>query len=97
MRRNKRNNEYNYVKWKLKSTLNLHYQTMSNNSFNAKLITEPMGIESNSILIMNYLVGDKLLFSTYTYADADQTYVKTGIYVAWYLYVFTSLTCGLLK
>ena len=68
---------------------------MSNSSFNAKLITEPMRTESNSILIMNYLVSDKLLFSTYTYTDAEQTYVKTGIYVAWYL--FTSLTCGLLK
>ena len=71
-------NEYNYIEWKAGFTLNLHYQTMSNNSFNAKLIPKPMSIESTGILVMDYFVNGKILLSTYTYVD--QTYIKIGIH-----------------
>lgn len=63
------NSEYNYIEWKLKSTLTSHYQTMSNISFNAKLITEPVDIESNGILVMDYPVNDKIWLSTRTFTS----------------------------
>lgn len=74
------NNKYDYIDWKVSFTLSAYYQTMSNSSFNAKLITESMDIESNGILIMNYLVNGEIWLNTYTYVD--QTYIKMGIHTA---------------
>ena len=72
------NNASNYIEWKVGFTLTAHYQTMSNSSFNTRLITEPMDIESNGILVMDYLINSKVWLSTYTYVE--QTYIKIGIH-----------------
>ena len=75
------NNNCNYIEWKLCFALSIRSQTMSNNSFNTKLIFKPSLKGFNGMLAIAYLINGKVLLSTQTYAS--QTYIHIDIYAAW--------------